>query len=114
MQSWKNPHQAVQQSIRSSLKTALMRTNGAVTKDQVLECLKTDDPIRAQKILQQLFSSTDDGSLQWKPDFTSYELLEKRLNGNKAVDLQKIETLYKSSRAIDKRTKHPYIAPSNK
>jgi hypothetical protein len=114
MAEWENPYAELQRNLRSVLHDRLRRTNGCVSRQQFMECVKVGSADRAEKLLLRLFTETEKGLLEWKPEIDTVEVLTKKLGGIEAVRTTELTALWSHSRKLRLRTTYPYLAPAGK
>lgn len=107
-----NPYPALQQEFRRQLKLQLRRTGGFITAGEYAACVDPQGrPETAAKLRDRLFTPAPDGTLEWKPEVSSEDLLQRRHAATKAVDLRRLRSLWHRSRRLERRTPYPHLAP---
>lgn len=117
MDKWINPYKNLDSKLKTALKTALKRNNGLVTEqDFNATILPEASPATVKHLKNRLFHLGADEKLEWNQKWLKKEqiaALSSNKEYQKAINLEKLENLFITSRLPHKRTQYPYVAPSS-
>lgn len=107
---WQNPYHSLQGRLRSLLRQELGRHNGRITEEAFNAAFGVKN---FDKLKDRLFIKHD-GVFEWKPEIVSFTDLERKVAINLGKEGPNVKELFKSSKMLAKRTRHPFITTANK
>lgn len=112
MGEWVNPYAELQHSLRLVMRDRLRRSSGSITMDAFMSCAASGRDSAAAKMALRLLHHGGDGILEWKTEIASEEALLQRIGGSKAIRVDEVVKLWRSSRQLALRTAYPMLAPA--